>query len=217
MTTYELRKIREELQQSPRSMADKLGISVHTYYAWERGQPIPKYFALAIRYLTTQDLPKDPSLRRRPMDPLRTRFSPGARFGHLVVIGSALPSGASRHGRVKVRCDCGEEKGVRASTLSSISQCGRYCKLNGTPPPPEEKTAYEPYAAEAPQFIPTPPDPDQPDLDAPEIEWLKYHDRKEKARVAELEAAFDELNDEIAPCDDQPTLEEWEAEWEEGL
>jgi DNA-binding XRE family transcriptional regulator len=174
MTTYELRKIREELQQTPRSMAHHLGAAVSNYYLWERGPPIPEKVASDIEFLATQDLPEDPSWHLRPMDALRTRFSPGARFGNLVVVGKSMLSGANPHSRVKVRCDCGGETGVRASHLLSMSHCGRYCKLKITPPQPEKK------------------DP-----------------------MAELEAAFELLNDEIAPCNDQTPLNT--AEWEAGL
>lgn len=203
MTTHELRKIREEMQQSPRTMADKLGINVNTYYLWERGREVPQYFALAIRFLATQNLPKDPHMRRRPDDARRTQFSPGARFGRLVVLGDAPPTKGSRHCRVKVQCDCGEETVMRATNLVDATRCGCYCRLNGTPLPTPEVTTYKPYTPTA--YVPPPPpesDPDEPDLDAPEVEWLKYHDRKAK-RVAAAAAAA--------------AAAEGDNEWEEGL
>ena len=69
MTTHELRRIREGMQQSPRFMADELGVNIHTYYLWERGREIPQYFAMAIKFLASQGLPKDPTFRLRPLLP----------------------------------------------------------------------------------------------------------------------------------------------------
>ena len=210
MTTYELRQLREEMQQSPRSMAAKLGISVHTYYLWERGRDIPQYFALAIKFLAAQDLPADPTLRRKATIAYKTGFSKGARFGRLVVVGSAPKAGVSRHSRVKILCDCGAEKEMRTSCLTAATQCSRQCRLNGSPLPPPEVTPYKPYAPAAHPSPPPPPDcdPDEPDLDAPDIEWLKYHARKEKEPAARQATSS---SDTPAP---PPADEE---EWEEGL
>jgi DNA-binding XRE family transcriptional regulator len=212
MTTHELRKIREEMHQSPRSMASHLGISVCTYYLWERGRPIPPYFALAVQFLATQSLPKDPFLRRRPGDASRTKFAPGARFGRLTVVGNAPPTGGSRHGRVKVLCDCGEEKGMRTSNLLSAIQCCRHCPLGDAPIPVEETTPYQPYASVSPPLPAA--DPDEPEIDEPDIVWRLYNDRMERKREEELLAAADELNDDADPRDDLPPLDE---DWEEGL
>ena len=150
MTTHELRRIREGMQQSPRFMADELGVSIHTYYLWERGREIPQYFAMAIKFLASQDLPKDPTFRLRPADAFRTQFAKSSRFGRLVVVGVAPKAGVSRHSRVKVQCDCGVEKEMRTSCLAAATQCSRQCRLNGTPLPPTEVTTYKPYAPTTP-------------------------------------------------------------------
>jgi len=184
-------------------MADKLGINIHTYYNWERGREIPRYFALAIRFLATQDLPKDPHLRHKATTAYRTGFTRGARYGRLVVVGSAPRVGVSRHTQVKVQCDCGVEKEMRTTNLAAATQCSRQCRLNGTPLPTPEVTTYNPYAPTA--YVPPPPpesDPDEPDLDAPEVEWLKYQDRKAKKVAAAAAAA---------------AAAEGDNEWEAGL
>ena len=197
MTAHELRKLREEKHQSPRSMADALGININTYYGYERGKPIPRYFQLAIKFLATQDLPKAPSRRRSASDAIRAEFAPGRRFGRLVVVGIAPHTGGSRHRRVQVQCDCGEWKVMRATSLAEASECGYYCPLKGTRFPSAEATSARMRSSttEAPPlFLPNPPDPDEPDLEAPDIEWLKYNDRKEREKAVELKAASGELN-----------------------
>lgn len=216
MTAHELRQIRESKHQSPRSMADAIGVNVNTYYLWERGKPIPRYFQLAIRFLATQDLPKVASRRNSAIDASRNAFAFGARFGRMVVLGKAPTAGKSRHRRLKVQCDCGDIKVMRASSLVGATQCSIYCPLNGTPIPTAEKPAPQPAPRPTPRQtilptpIPPPPDPDEPDLDAPDIEWRKYNARK----AAELQAAADALSDTIAACDDPTPLDE---DWEDGL
>ena len=198
------------MQQSPRTMADKLGVSVHTYYLWERGREIPRYFALAIKFLATQGLPADPTLRHNATAAYKTGFSKGARFGRLVVVGIAPKAGVSRHSRVEVLCDCGEEKVMRTTSLAAATQCSRQCRLNGTPLPAPEETSYKPYTPAA-YTTPAPPDcdPDEPDLDAPDIEWRKYNDRKEREAAAAVAAATTAAEATTTTTPDE--------EWEEGL
>ncbi len=181
------------MQQSPRSVADKLGISVSTYYLWERGRPIPPHFEYAVRFLSTQNLPKDPTLRHRPGTAFLTRFASGARFGRLVVADFVPPSPGSRHTRVEAKCDCGVVGVVRTSFLTTTSQCGRRCKLEGTPFPAD------PLLDPAP--APPTADSDEPDLEAPDIVWRLHNDRKAREKEA--------LNN--------PTPAPAEEEWEAGL
>jgi hypothetical protein len=59
-------------------------------------------------------------------------------------------------------------------------------------------------------------DEDTLGLDATFLEELEFLKRKEREKQEALNAAFDELNDEIAPYDDQTPVDAI-GEWEEGL
>lgn len=198
MTASELFEIRQKLGQTPQSMAALLDCNINTYYHYERGGNIKASMAMAIRYLATKDIKPITQPKARTVKTFLTRFIPGARFGHLVVEGEAPRVCGKR--RFKVVCDCGTVKTMSAPALVQSLRCGSRCTAGGLPPSPSATETRPRRNVTPPALMDFPPppdiDPDAPDLDAPEIEWLKYHDRKEREAEA-ASAAASATNDEM--------------------
>lgn len=183
LTASELHNIRVGMGQTPRSMADHLGVNINTYYHWERTGKIPRIAAVAVQLMAAQPpASHPPAVRQRAAKAFKAKFLPGARFGQLVVVSAAPSLVGSCHRRVKVVCDCGREKVLRAALLETITQCGQSCKAS----------THRDAAAHThtpPQMV----EGDAPELDASPEEWSAYNLRK--------------LHEDNAPAD----AGDWEA------
>ena len=194
LTAAELHNIRMGMRQTPRSMADHLGVNINTYYVWERTGKIPRVASVAVRLMAAQPpSTHPPAVRQRAAKAFKAKFLPGARFGSLVVVSSAPSLAGSFHRRVKVLCDCGREKTLRAATLADLTQCGPSC------------------AASTPRDTPAPLPPpmaegDAPELDASPEEWSAYNLRQLHESNTPTNTPADAAPDEDATTD-----------WEAGL
>ena len=188
MTASELFEIRQNLCQTPQSMAKLLGRNVNTYYCYERGGVINASLAMAVRYLATQAIPPVTQPKARTIKTFLARFAPGARFGYLVVEEEAPRVCGKR--RFRVVCDCGAEKIMSAPALAQSIRCGARCTAGGTLP----SASTSPSAlATTPLPLPFDLDPSMPDLDDDDdITWLRYHHRKAEEAAATVEEG-DEL------------------------
>lgn len=192
LTALQLYEIRAQLRQSAVAMAGILGVNSNTYYHYERTGKIPRPVAVAARFLATQtQIAERPTEKTRTVAKFKSRFLPGARFGKLVVVSHSPTPKGSRRPQVQVRCDCDKELVLRIHDLELMTHCGPTCKVR--PPKPQLVIADAPTNSGA--------DPDEPDLEAPTIEWLKYNDRKAREKEAP----------------NSPTPAPAEEEWEAGL
>jgi hypothetical protein len=205
LTALELYEIRTHLRQSAIAMAGLLGVNVNSYYHWERTGKIPKSISVAARFLATQtQIAEAPTEKARPIKKFRAQFLPGARFGSLLVVAHAPSLPNSRQRQVQVRCDCGKTLVLPPRDLEKMTKCSPACKFTPVAP------------TTAPADAGDGGDEDTLGLDATFLEELEFLKRKEREKQEVLNAAFDELNDEIAPYDDQTPVDAI-GEWEEGL
>ena len=156
ITASELRNLRVQLRQTPRSMAKHLGVCPARYYRWERVGKVPLLASLAVQLIALLGLPEECPLLRRNARSSRERFQTGTRLGRLVVLRLIKPGGGQNL-RVAVQCDCGVAKTWQAPMLNRYRQCSITCALSKALMPPD-----------APPTTPPPPDSQTPD--APE-EW----------------------------------------------
>lgn len=158
LTASELRHLRVQMQQTPRSMAELLGVRLPRYYQWEREGKISIAVSLAVRFLATQDPPAHKPLPARRARSYSERFQPGTRIGRLVVLQIFRP-GLGMNLRIAVQCDCGAAKTWQANMLDRYHQCSTTCALADTPVPDD---------ADAPAPA---PDPAPASATAPTEEW----------------------------------------------
>lgn len=140
LTAANLRKMRLQMQQTPRSMAKLLGVRLARYYQWERVGKFPVVISLAMKFLATQEPPAEAPLIQRRVRSSQERFQAGARLGRLVVLRIIKPGGGMNL-RIAVQCDCGVVKTWQAPMLNRYRQCSRTCALADTPLPPDATPA----------------------------------------------------------------------------
>lgn len=151
LTASELRRLRVQMGQTPRSMANILGVRLPLYYQWEREGKVSPVASLAVRLLASQAPPEDKPLPERRTRSYSERFQPGTRFGRLVVLRLIHP-GHGLNMRVAVQCDCGVVKTWQANMMDKYRQCSRTtCALADTPFPDDA-----PIPATAAPSTPTP-------------------------------------------------------------